>query len=270
VRYTVLGAGGFIGSRLAAALRGAGHEVLAPARGDAALEREPLGHAIYCVGLTADFRSRPFDTVRAHVGLLAEVLERSRFDSLLYLSSTRVYARAASGREDALIAANPLEPDDFYNVTKLAGESLCFAAGREGVRVARLSNVYGHDPRSENFLSTVLRADAGSGRVAFATAWGSAKDFVALEDVVALLPRIAAGGRRRLYNVASGHDVTNRELADALARACGCEATAAEAPTVRFPPISIDLVREEFGFRPRRLADDLPALVDRYRKESNA
>ena len=83
--FTVLGASGYIGSRLVAHLRAQGHTVWAPARGDAEVFTRPLGHVMYCVGLTADFRTRPFDTVDAHVGLLAEVLRRAQFDSLLYL-----------------------------------------------------------------------------------------------------------------------------------------------------------------------------------------
>lgn len=81
---TVLGATGYIGSRLVAHLQAQGHSVWAPVRGDAEVFTRPLGHVMYCVGLTADFRTRPFDTVDAHVGLLAEVLRRAQFDSLLY------------------------------------------------------------------------------------------------------------------------------------------------------------------------------------------
>jgi len=87
MKFTVLGAGGFIGSHLLAHLRQAGHDCFAPARGDATLFAEELGHVIYCIGLTADFRSRPFDTVRAHVCLLADVLEKApfRFVALSFL-----------------------------------------------------------------------------------------------------------------------------------------------------------------------------------------
>src|SRR6476659_903845 len=89
-RFTVLGAGGLIGSRLATSLARAGHEVFAPPR-DHELNGEPLGHVIYAIGVTADFRTRPFDTVAAHVCQLQKVLSEGHFDSLLYLSSTRVY-----------------------------------------------------------------------------------------------------------------------------------------------------------------------------------
>ena len=57
--YTVIGASGFVGARLAASLRGGGHAVYAPQRGDPELLRRPLGRVIYCAGMTADYAARP-------------------------------------------------------------------------------------------------------------------------------------------------------------------------------------------------------------------
>lgn len=165
--FTVLGASGYIGSRVVRHLRAEGHAVWAPERGDSSILNRPLGHVLYCVGLTGDFRNRPFDTVQAHVGLLAEILRHANFESLLYLSSTRVYQGAERTDEDAPLTVVPGTPSDLYNLTKLTGESLCHCSGREGVRVVRLSNVVGEgmDPASGNFIATLLQ-DARSGRCA--------------------------------------------------------------------------------------------------------
>ena len=92
MRFTVFGATGFIGANLVAHLSRRGHEVRCPKR-DLPIEAgDHLGHVIYAIGLTANFRSRPYETVEAHVGLLSRLLQTSCFDSWLYLSSTRVYA----------------------------------------------------------------------------------------------------------------------------------------------------------------------------------
>ena len=80
---------------------------------------------IFAIGLTADFRSRPLDTMDAHVSALAEVLRCGRFDSLTYLSSTRVYAGLPRGCGNATLVVNPSDASDLYNLSKLAGEALC-------------------------------------------------------------------------------------------------------------------------------------------------
>lgn len=265
-QFTVLGASGFVGSALVAALRARGHAVFAPGRGDPAIFEAPLGHVIYCIGMTADFRSKPFDTVDAHIGVLSAVLSKARFDSLLYLSSTRVYGSAATGREDAPLQVDPNNPSDLYNLSKLAGEALCRSCGKAGVKVARLSNVVGADPDSPNFLSALIRG-ALAGRIELQTDLASAKDYVLLDDVVALLPRIAVLGKHWLYNVASGTRLTHAQLVAALSVITGCKVAAAPgAPHIDFPEIDTGRIREEFGFVPASVIDHLSRLVDESRQ----
>lgn len=252
-QFTVLGASGYIGSRLVARLRADGHEVWAPPRGAPELLTRPLGHVLYCIGLTGDFRSRPFDTVQAHVSLLAEVLEHARFDSLLYLSSTRVYMGAAETGEDAALAVQPQDPSCLYNLSKLAGESLCHACGRPGVRVARLSNVVGPgmDEGSGNFIASLLR-EARQGHVLLQSDPDSAKDYVHIDDVVGILPSIALQGRAATYNVASGVQTRHAQWLQWLAEQTGCgHAVVPGAPLQQFPPIQVERLHAEFGWQPR-------------------
>jgi nucleoside-diphosphate-sugar epimerase len=258
--WTVLGASGVIGRQLVARLRADGQVVSTPERGDPGLYQRPLGQVIYAIGLTADFRQRPYDTVQAHVSLLAELLQRADFTSLLYLSSTRVYARAASGREDADLCVQPQDPSDLYNLSKLMGESLCLNSGRTGVRVVRLSNVVGgEDADSTNFVPSLLR-EARSGRIVLQTAPDSAKDYIHIDDVAELLPRIAAQGREHLYNVASGVQTRHAQWTEQLQRQTGCRVEVApSAPTVSFVPIDISRLRREFAFVPRPVLSALPA-----------
>src|SRR5437870_1176625 len=88
--FTVLGSAGFIGRHLVEYLRGQGHQVWTPPRGEPLGQRD-LGNLIYCVGVTTDFGERVFDTVGAHVCHLRELLAESRLERLVYLSSVRLY-----------------------------------------------------------------------------------------------------------------------------------------------------------------------------------
>lgn len=249
--WTVLGASGTIGRKLSAYLRAAGHAVYTPGRSED-LYRRPLGHLIYAIGLTADFRQRPYDTVQSHVSLLAELLRNGNFESLLYLSSTRVYGRATTGNEDSPLTVLSQDPSDLYNLSKLMGESLCLQDSRTGVRVVRLSNVVcDDDAESANFVPSLVR-EAFSGRILLQTAADSVKDYIHIDDVAELLPRIAAGGHERLYNVASGMQTTHDQWTKLLAAHTGCLVEVVpSAPTVRFSPIDIGRIQAEFNFKPR-------------------
>ena len=239
-----------------ARLRQAGQLVEAPGRGDGAIYDRPLGHVIYAIGLTADFRQRPFDTVQAHVNVLAELLQHGNFESLLYLSSTRVYGRAVSSREDIPLPVLTQDASDLYNLSKLMGESLCLQDARASIRVVRLSNVVGgKDTNSPNFLPSLVRG-ARNGCIELQTAMDSAKDYIHIDDAVELLTRIASTGRQRLYNVASGVQTTHAQWASQLAAQTGCKIVVAPgAVAVQFVPIDITRIREEFNFQPRFMTD---------------
>ncbi len=155
---------------------------------------------------------------------------------------------------------DPADPDALYDVSKAAGEAAVLALGAKG-RVARLANVYGAGQR-DTFLAALIAEGKASRTVHLRSASDSQKDYVSVEDVVELLVKIAFGGRHRLYNVASGVQVSHGRLLAALAEASGWRVEVApKAPTVPFPPIDVSRITEEFGFVPRSLFDALPALV---------
>jgi len=268
VKAAVVGAAGFIGRHLTDHLRARGWEVLALGRGDDAWRGVDLGHVFYCAGLTADFRVRPFDTVDAHVTFTTQLLREARFDSFLYCSSTRVYAGAADAVETARLLVDPNQPGDLYNLSKLMGEAACLASPNPAARVARLSNVFGHDPGSDNFIASIVRDAVTTGQVRLATDPGSAKDYIAVEDVAVALERIALAGPSRLYNVAAGANTANADILAALAAASGCAVvTTQDSPLVEFPPIRVERLRA-LGVEARvSLLRQMPRLVTMMRRE---
>jgi nucleoside-diphosphate-sugar epimerase len=261
-RFTIFGAAGFIGSHIAARLVRNGHHVSAVTRDSAPATGAALGHAIYCIGLTADFRDDLAATVGAHVSVLAEVLASYRFDSFLYLSSTRVYLGAGSTREDAELVVRPERADQVYNLSKLTGEALCLARPDSSFRVARLSTVVGAGDTPVNFLPGLVDEARRTGKVTLRTSPSSSKDYVDLDDAGMLLERISLDGHARLYNVASGVNTANAAIAALLARDLSTHVTyATDAPTATFPPINIALIRDEFGFAPSPFERSLAKLV---------
>ena len=256
-RFTVIGGAGFIGSALVLHLEEEGHACRPTVRGER-LEGESLGHVVYCAGLTGDWRERPYDAVDAHVSTLAGIAHSCTFDSLLYLSSTRVYDRhpgPLANEDDCLVVG----PEDLYGLSKATGEALALAV--DGL-VVRLSNVYGPRMEGHAFLAELLADAVERGRVTLESSLDSSRDFVSVADVVPLLARIALCGAERVYNLAAGSAVTNRELSAALAELTGCDvAVAADAERVVRPAIDITRARTEFGFRPARLLDELPGLL---------
>lgn len=268
--WTIFGASGFVGSHLVQRLHSLGETCRTPQR-DEALSGQDLGTVVYCIGMTADFRQRPFDTVEAHISRLQEILRTCTFRSLIYLSSARIYKGLSGPVSECMpLSVYPTAPDDLYNLSKLMGESLALSCGQP-TKIVRLSNVYGRDLHSVNFLTAVLQAALKEGTVTLQTSRESAKDYISIDDVVDLLLAIAQRGRERVYNVASGHNISHGEILDYLQQLTGCEVQVApKAPVIQFPPIDISRIVMEFGFRPRHLLADLPHLVAMYREKGTS
>jgi nucleoside-diphosphate-sugar epimerase len=213
---TIVGAAGFVGRRLQARLEAAGASVFAPARGDPELFSRDLGCVYYCAGLTADYAARPFDTVEAHVSLLAELVRRARFGRLIYTSSTRLYDGRGPGaavETDPLIL-NPAEPRHLYDLSKALGENLTLTQTAGRGAVARLSNVFDWSEGSPGFLSEWLIGARASRDLKLESSPGVARDYIHLDDVVDALIAIGRADDPGIVNVASGQLVLNQEIAE--------------------------------------------------------
>ncbi|SHL53293.1 Nucleoside-diphosphate-sugar epimerase [Bradyrhizobium lablabi] len=251
-RFTVIGGAGFIGSLLASYLRSSGSICTTPAKGDLKSLGRELGHVLYCAGTTADFRTRPFETVDAHVSLVNHVLARSRYQSFTYLSSTRVYIRTKTTSESTPIMVDPGDPEDLFNLSKLAGEALCRQYRDRNARSVRLSNVVGANFGSNDFLFSVIRDAVIRKHVVLQTTPDSEKDYIHCDDAVELITRIATQGTQPVYNVACGMNLTNSDIIGEVCRGSGASATfSPEARTIRFTPIEVGLIQSEFGFNAR-------------------
>jgi len=264
MKFTVLGGHGFIGSHLVAYLRGRGHDVWVPTRDASETAGQQLGHVIYAIGLTGDFRSRPLDTIEAHVGALARLMHGAGFDSWLYISSTRLYgtgAGRASCREDDPISLTPCA-DSLYDASKLLGETLCLSRPQNSIRIARLSNVYGAGQSRHSFLGAIMAELKDRREVLVRESPQSSKDYVALSGVLPLLESIALHGRERIYNVASGEQFSHGELASRLGELTGLPLRFVDgAPQRAFPQIDISRIIQEFAFAPAHLHSDLEDLL---------
>lgn len=264
---TVLGATGFIGRHLLARLRADSVACEAPARNDPGLFDRPLGHVIYAIGLTSDFRERPLDTVQAHVCLLRRLIAAGNFDSLTYLSSTRVYAGASDTREQAALTVNPNHASDLYNLSKLMGESLCLHGGHPRARVARLSNIVGLRDAPDSFIDQLLEEGARDGRITLHTTLSSRKDYLYIDDAVDQILALAQSDATGIFNVAHGQGVDNRAIADCLEAALGYRVT--EAPDAQpwaFADIDTQRMRTRFGLEPRAFADYFPHFLAQFRQ----
>lgn len=267
MKWTILGAEGFIGSALCQYLKSKNQNVLEITRKNIFKNHESLGNAIYCIGLTADFRTKPHQTIDAHAALLSKVLQEYTFDSFLYLSSTRLYSNDLGDfdlKENQFVV-NPANPSDLYNISKLLGEAICLQMPSSKIRIARLSNVVGKvvQINSLNFLDNIVHDAIKFGQISLRTTIDSEKDFIHIDDLTKIIVKIVLHGNDRIYNLASGENVSNLQIVNGLQNLVPLSVDfSKDAVKWSFPPINVKSLIREFNFTPQKFSDWFPSFLN--------
>jgi nucleoside-diphosphate-sugar epimerase len=263
VRLLVTGAGGFLGRRASELLRERGHEIVALAHGDGdagdpGVRRliEGCDAVLHFAGIPdpATARSDPARAVRENAGTTLNLLEgcAEHGAGLVYPSTLRA-------------AIDP--PPDEYALSKRLGETVCRLHPAPAT-VVRFTSVFGPGQLvSEGatgaiawFADSALRGEP----IVIPGDPERARDFVYVDDAIAALEGIVAGGRwNETLTVASGVQTPLRRAAELVLAAAGSDVPI-ETPGGDLPRGE----NESYGAEPsldfsvRRLEEAIPSYVD--------
>lgn len=263
---TLLGATGFIGSHIAQYLESINIYFYKPGRNEDLREKH-LGDVVFCIGLTGDAKSKPIETVEAHISKLKYIIKNCQFDSITYCSSTRIYLHNVDASEDCLINVEINDPYELFNLTKLTAESLLINTVKN-YKIVRLSNIFGDDFASDNFITSIIKDALIKKKIFLRTTPKSEKDYLHVNDASKLILKIAETKfSNGIYNVAAGINITNSEILDIIQTITGCDVTyQSDAANIIFPRINTVRIKKEFDFSPSYgLLEELPMIIDKFK-----
>lgn len=289
MRYLVTGAAGFIGSHLAEALQGAGHEVVGvdcfTDYYDPALKEENArGLDVRRLDLAAD--ELDLDGVDGIFHLAGQPGVRSFGDVFpLYLrrnvlASQRVFEAAAAAGVRVVFASSssvygeaeryptaedvPPRPVSPYGITKLACEHLAraYAGSFElDAVVLRYFNAYGPRQRPDMAFARIVEALAAGGTFTLFGDGEQSRSFTYVADVVeATSLAMARASSGTTLNVGGGQEATMNETIAILERITGrtldLRREDAVAGDQRRTKADTALARELLGWEPRTSLED--------------
>lgn len=264
IKFTILGASGFIGSNITKALKNQNNDCYTPDVRKESLNGQNLNHVIYSLGVS-DFLKNPLQTIDAHVCILNNILKNCNFDSLLYISSGRIYYNANSTLEEDPYSINPNIKNELYNISKLQGESLCMSMNNSKIKIIRPSNVVGTSAPSNLFIPSLIKEAVETGKIVLHSTLDSEKDYVYIDDLVKLIPKIIFSDKFQIYNIASGYNIPSKEIINEIIRLTNCELRiVSDAKKFSSRQINIDRIKNEFNFVPVRITDKIEELVKFY------
>jgi nucleoside-diphosphate-sugar epimerase len=229
-KVVLLGATGFLGQAIAAALTTAGSTVhgfssktlnltdraafgvLDPLAG-------PESTLIFASAVTPD-KGRTVDALDANLQMAMNVgryLESHPFGKVAYVGSDAVYPMG----DEVVTEASAVEPADFYALAKYAGErvlaNVC-GATKIPLVIVRPTGVYGpgdtHNSYGPNRFISQIQSD---GKVSMFGEGDDIRDHVYLDDVAAAIVALAAApDATGVFNVASGESRTFGSIVEQL------------------------------------------------------
>ncbi|WP_045482937.1 NAD-dependent epimerase/dehydratase family protein [Vibrio owensii] len=268
-KYTVFGGKGFIGAEFVAQLKEQGHDVMIPERGDYSCGDDDLGTVIFAAG-HGDCNHNSLNVVDANLTLLSKVIEKARFEKLVYISSTRVYMNGPTSYEssDSLICES--DSRKLFNLTKLAAEEICLRNTKQCL-IIRPSNVYGVAINSPLFLPAITRHAVTKKRVDMYVSKEYAKDYVSVFDVVDSTLRLINLNMKEhaIVNIASGINITALEIAEHLQRETNCDVIWHDVKNNDeevFPKTDVSKISSLIKYEPRHVLNDLSDMILRFKK----
>lgn len=252
-RVYVAGHLGMVGSALVRELQRCGHEqVLTRTRAELDLldqravfeflaEQRPrmvFVAAARVGGIQANNELRA-DFLYENLQIAANLIQgahRAGIEHLMFLASNCIYPRdCVQPMPESALLTGPLEPtNEPYAIAKIAGLKLCESHqrqhGRHYVSVMPAS-LYGpndnYEPGSSHVLPALLRRahEARERGDAELTIWGSGtprREFLHVDDLARACVMLARSGYDGApLNIGSGHDLSIRELAEAVVQVVG-------------------------------------------------
>jgi nucleoside-diphosphate-sugar epimerase len=230
-RVVVLGAGGFLGRHLCAALTAGGIPALALGSNDIDLAdaaagarlRErltPADSVVFLSALTPD-KGRDSATLMRNLAMARSVCEATRGANaahLIYASSDAVYSFA----DETISEATPAVPADLYGAMHRTRELILGAEAQVPLAILRLTAIYGAgDTHNSYGPNRFIRQALADGRIPLFGGGEETRDHLYVDDAVALIVQALASRSTGLANLASGESVSFGDVARQVAALAG-------------------------------------------------
>jgi nucleoside-diphosphate-sugar epimerase len=265
MKFTILGANGFLGSSIKNHLLENHFECYAPDIRKEDISKKSLGHVIYSVG-TVDFTNIN-KIVESHVCTLKNILDNYNFESFLYISTGRFYRNAKSTMETEKIEIDVNDKSNLYDISKLLGESYCLSSKKENIRIVRPSLVIGTNTPKSLFLPSIIFDALSKGKITLHSALESQRDYLRIQDFVKIIPEISLGGKEKIYNIADGKNIKTKDFINEIVKLTNCSVEVVKnSPNNSSPEINIDRIKNEFNFKSKSVLSELESLITNYKK----
>lgn len=133
---------------------------------------------------------------------------------LVYVSSDAVYPFDS----ETVCEETPAAPENLYGVTHLAREIMLAQASQAPLAILRSAAIYGRDDTHNSYGPNRFTREAlQSGKISLFGGGEETRDHLYIDDAVEILWRVIAHRSTGMLNLATGHSIAFRTLAEMVA-----------------------------------------------------
>ena len=134
-----------------------------------------------------------------------------------------------------------------------------------------MSNLFGDNFTKQIYLlPSLIRNSINEKKITIFINKKSSKDFLYVNEAIEVMLKIIKRGKNRLYNVASGNNITLSKISLKIKEITGCKINYKnQKKLVKEPIININRIKNEFNFKPKKdLIKSLNQLISNYKNHA--
>ena len=264
--YIVYGSKGYLGSNIVTYLKKKKCRITLPKKNQFLNKK---GIVIYCIG-SDDWFGDPFKSYESNFIHLYKLLKNYKnFESLVFLSSTRVYLDLNKKKVDEKQNLILNSSGRFkFNLQKLMCENFLLSQNKN-IKIIRLSNVYGKNTFQKTFLPSLIRNSVKSKKINIRLNVNSSKDYIYIDDAVRNIFNLANKKEAKgIYNLAYGKNFKVKDIIKIINKETDCAINYFNSKNLeKFPEININKLKKTINFTSKvNLIKMLPKLIEAEKK----
>ncbi len=265
-KYIIYGANGFMGSNIASYLRKKKLKVITPNKKQILNTK---GVVIYCVG-SDDWFGNPLKNYESNFVHLYNVIKsHTKFESFVFLSSTRVYLDSKKKliSEDDDLILNTTSRYKF-NSQKIICENFLLSQNKN-IKIIRLSNVYGKQNEQKTFLPSLIKDAVKKNKINIQLNINSSKDYIYLDDALRGIYLLAKNKKAHgIFNLAYGKNFKVKDIIKIIKKETKCNIKFSNKRNLeQFPKINLNKIKKIINFKVKKnLIQMIPELINIEKK----
>ena len=203
----------------------------------------------------------------------------NNYGRFIHISTDEVYGHLGFG-DASFTELTPISPRSPYAASKASSDLLCLAyinTYNSNISRTRCCNNYGPNQHGEKFIPTIIKSLSKGKKVPVYGDGMNIREWVHVYDHNLAVWAVATMGKKGVYNIGSGYELSNIELVDKICNAMGKDLD----ESVRFVEdrlghdfrysINCEKIRKELFYEPlyNDFDDQLVKLVEIYGKNEN-